>query len=242
MQETFKHLVLVRHGESEGDVRREAWRHGETVPVQKLPEDEELTAKGAKQSRLAGLWIQKHILDAYKLSTFDGCYVSSAQRSLQTAVALELPNVVWQEDRLLDERNRGKIRGLHPGQHKALYPTSFEEMERDPLHWSPPGGETFIPGVVGRVSLFFSNVQSEQTVLAVTHRDWIWAAQLILENLGENELLAVDTDEIRNAQIVHYTSVSPETNKVIPGLFWKRSVDSSRSNDANSWQQFSQIK
>lgn len=44
MGETLKHLVLVRHGEGEGDMRRAAWKRGEEVISTKHPDDEELTA------------------------------------------------------------------------------------------------------------------------------------------------------------------------------------------------------
>src|SRR6185437_9435477 len=103
MSDTLRHLVLVRHGESEGDVRRAAWRRGEMVSATKLPEMEEVTARGTDQSHRAGVWIQKHIIDAYGLVAFDGCYVSSALRSEQSAAALDLPIAVWQEDSCLDE-------------------------------------------------------------------------------------------------------------------------------------------
>jgi hypothetical protein len=73
-------------------------------------------------------------------------------------------------------------------------------------------------------------------VLAVTHRDWMWAAQLILEHLTEDELLAINTDEIQNAQIVHYTSINPETGEQASELLWKRSVDPTHPENTVGWQ------
>lgn len=236
MGETLQHLILVRHGESEGDVRRAAWKRGEKVAPNKVPEQEEITAKGADQSRYAGLWIQKHIIEAYGLAALDGCYVSSALRSEQSAVALDLPITVWQEDDCLDERNRGRIRGLRPIQHQQVYPESFDQMRVDPLHWIPPDGESLIPDVVARVDQFMNNIEGSRAVLAVTHRDWIWAAQLVLENLTEEELLAVNTDEIHNAHVVEYTSINPATGEQAPVLLWKRSVDPVMSPDSGEWQ------
>lgn len=54
---TPRHLVLVRHGESEGDVRRK-----QKLPALKHPIHEEQTKVGHEQSRAAGSWITKHIL------------------------------------------------------------------------------------------------------------------------------------------------------------------------------------
>lgn len=53
-------LVLVRHGEAEGDIRRAAWKRGEAASTNKMPENEELTARGFVQCEAAGLWIQQH--------------------------------------------------------------------------------------------------------------------------------------------------------------------------------------
>lgn len=236
MSETLQHLVLVRHGESEGDVRRAAFKRGEPYITTKTPEQEDTTPKGLRECHRSGLWIQKHIIQAYGLISFDGCYVSSAPRSEQSAVALDLPIAVWQEDHNLDERNRGLIRGFRQSQHQQLYPESFAQMKKDPLHWLPPGGESLVPDVSSRALRFMDNIEGAETVLAVTHRDWMWAAQLIVEHLTEAELLAVNTDEIHNGQVVHYTSINPQTGEPTGVLQWKRSVDPMLTDGPGEWQ------
>ena len=236
MSQTLQRLVLVRHGESEGDARRNAWRRGEIVTTTKIPELEGLTHTGFQQAHLAGQWIQEHIIGPYGVIAFDGCYVSSALRSEQSAGALGLTVAVWQEDNCLDERNRGNVRGLRPAQHQETYPSSFEQMHHDPLHWLPPEGESLIPGVINRVRQFMTNIAGTETVIAVTHRDWMWAAQLVIEHLSEAELLAINTDELHNAQIVEYTSIDPITGKQAAALMWKRSVDPTATTSPSEWQ------
>lgn len=234
MSETLRDLIIARHGEGEGDVRRAAWRRGEMVAATKMPEREEITAQGIWQSRQAGLWIQDNVVAARGLAAFDGCYVSSARRSEQTTAALGLPIAVWQRDNCLDERNRGKIRGLTPGQHRQLYPQSFEQMISDPLHWVPPEGESVLE-VAERARQFLHNIEGARTVLAVTHRDWMWAAQLILEHLTEAELLAVNTDAIGNACVLWYTSINPETGEQADGLRWRRLIDPTSLETDSGW-------
>jgi len=229
MGETIQHLVLVRHGEDEGDVRRAAWKRGELISTTKVRELEEVTARGVEQSHRAGLWIQEYIIAAYGLVAFDGCYVSSALRSEQSATALDLAVAVWQEDHSLDERNRGRIRGLRPEQHRGLYPQSFEQMKNDPLHWLPPGGESLVPDVTNRVRQFMENIEGARTVLAETHRDWIWAAGIVLG-------FTVNTDDIHNGQIIHLTSIDPETGQQASELLWMRSVDPTEVNGSGEWQ------
>ena len=234
MSEAIRHLILVRHGESEGDVRRSAWQNGEITQSNKLPENEELTSNGIEQSFRAGRWIEERIIKPYNILSFSGCYVSSAIRSEQTAVALELPMSVWQEDHNLDERNRGKIRGLSRYQHQELYPNSYQQMEQQPLHWVPPGGESILE-VASRAELFLNSIEGSDTVLAVTHRDWMWAAQLILEELTEGELQEVDTDQIINTQIIHYTSINPETGEQTKEMSWKHSANPTSSDNDQAW-------
>lgn len=233
MGETIKHLVLVRHGEDEGDVRRAAWKRGELVLAAKKRELEEITARGVEQSHKAGIWIQKHVIGAYGLMGFDGCYVSSALRSEQSAVALDLAVAVWQEDHSLDERNRGLVRGLRPEQHREVYPQSFEQMKSDPLHWLPPGGESIMPDVTSRVRQFMENIDGAQTILAETHRDWIWAAGIILG-------YTIDSDDIHNGQVVHLTSIDPDTGLQASGLSWIRSVDPTTVSGPGEWFALSQ--
>jgi len=235
MSETLKHLVLVRHGESEGDVRRAAWQNGESIPMTKLPEHEELTDMGIKQSFQAGRWIEENIIKPNIIVSFSGCYVSTALRSEQTAVALDLPVAVWQEDHNLDERNRGKIRGLTSAQHQELYPQSHEQMRQEPLRWIPPEGESIL-GVSSRANKFIDSIEGSESVLAVTHRDWMWASQLILEKLTESELEHVNTDLIQNAQVVHYTSINPETGEHTSEMSWKMSANPTSQSELPKWQ------
>jgi broad specificity phosphatase PhoE len=235
MNQPLRHLVLVRHGESDGDARRAAWRRGERVLATKAPELEEITTLGVEQCRLGGILITKHIVEAHGITGFDGCYVSSALRSEQSAVALNIPNAVWQDNSFLDERNRGKVRGLHPDQHRQLYPQSFEQMKSDPLNWTPPEGESILE-VTNRAGQFMNNVDSARDVLAVTHRDWLWASLRIIERLTESELMAVNTDDIPNAQIIEYTSISPTTGHQAPDLMWKRTANPETDSHPTEWQ------
>lgn len=226
MNEKLLNLVFVRHGESEGDVRRAAWQRGEVYTTDKTPEEEELTDLGIEQSRLAGLWIAQHILGKFVMDKFDGCYVSSSLRSEQSAVALGLADTTcWNADARLDERNRGLIRGIKRKEHQAKFPDSYEQMVLDPLHWVPPEGES-LEQVAARFVEFHDDIHDgSRNIILVGHRDQMWSAQIPLEGLSEEEFLAVDTDEIHNAQVVHYTAINPVTGEEAPTLMWKRSHD-----------------
>lgn len=232
--EAPRHVVLVRHGESEGDVRRAAWKRGEYFVSTKRPEEEGLTTMGIGQSRQAGSWIAKHILVRYSLECFDAYFVSLSLRSLQSAVAMDYKDVTWLGDERLNARNRGYVRGLKAEQHHELFPASYEIMHQDPLHWVPPGGESILD-VAERWRSFYEDIRGLRSALIVGHRDQMWAAMQQLEYLSDNELLAVDTDEIHNAHIIHYTSLDPETREQAPVLMWKRSVDPLQNDISSGW-------
>jgi broad specificity phosphatase PhoE len=236
MGETLQHLVLVRHGESWGDKRRQAWMNGEDYIADKTPEKEEITPNGEEQCRIAGLWVIQNVIKKYGLPGFDMCLVSSSLRSEQSAMAMELDTAVWQEDHCLDERDRGHIRGLRSEQHERIYPESYKEMKADPLHWTPPGGEAMVPDAVERVRQFLINIEGARSVIAVTHRDLMWAAMQPLEGLDDGELAAVNTDDIHSAQIFHYTSINPANGEPALDLTWKLSVDPMQPEASAGWQ------
>lgn len=236
MSERLQHLVLVRHGQSEGDERRSAWRRGEAYQTNKTPEDELLTPKGEIESYHDGLWLKRDsILGRYALQGFDEYFVSAAYRSLQSAVAMDLPGAVWNLDPRLNERYRGLVRGLHPNQHKQRYPESYAQMKADPLNWRPPEGETFFD-VADKQAAFFRDIQDYHSVIVVGHRDAMWAARKPIEGLSDQELAAVDTNAITNGYITYYTAINPFSELPEPALMWARSVDPMHPESDTGWQ------
>ena len=239
MNESLQHLVFVRHGESEGDLRRAAWKRGETFVSVKMPEDEEITYRGVEQCQRAGLWILEHILNQNKLTQFDGNFVSLSLRSLQSAIALDTGCKDWQGDERLNERNRGSVRGLTPKQHHERFPDSYIMMRSDPLHWVPPQGQSIVD-VMRCWQSFYQDIKDLRSVIVVGHRDQIWAAMKDIENLSDDELLAVDTDTIHNGQIIHYTSINPYTDEECMNLAWKRSTNIEAA-DGAAWERLPNI-
>lgn len=221
---TPRHLVLVRHGESEGDVRRK-----QKLPALKHPIHEEQTKVGHEQSRAAGSWITKHILGAYGLNGFDNYLVSPLIRTKQSAHSLDLSDV-WTEDPRLAERNRGDIQGVTKKQHIERYPESYKQMSEHPFHWVPPHGESIL-AVSHRFGELVNDLVNSNNVLIMTHRDVIWAALVPLEGMDLEEVESVNTDTINNGQVIHYTNVNPSTGVAESlEMMWKRSVDPSETN------------
>lgn len=238
IENNLQHLVIARHGEGEGDTRRAKARKGIHDKPTKATFEEELTKNGIRQSELGGKWVAKFILEAYGLESFDKCLTSPAIRARQTAEALGASSN-WIVDDLLNERDRGEISGWPRQAHETIYPDSYEQMITDPLHWVPPGGESII-SVTRRASILIANLKRYRSVMLSTHRDWLWASLIPLEGLSEAALADVDTDAIENGQIVHYTSIDPNTRNIGKELIWKRIINpwSSKSDvesASNTW-------
>jgi broad specificity phosphatase PhoE len=220
---SLEHLVLVRHTESRGDERRRKWQNGETYKkIYKSPGEEGLTRTGWDQTKPVGAWIQKHILDKYELERFDEYRSSPAKRSVQTAIGLALSSG-WVYDANFDERKRGLISGLNPQRHKALFPESYAEQQRDPIHWVPPGGQSILE-LIQQVEEAVVTIQALRSIIVVTHRDRMWASMVPLEGLRVDELVGVNTDDIANGYVIHNTSIDPETGRQDASRRWVRKI------------------
>lgn len=219
-----RHLVLVRHGQSEGDVRRSMLNQPSSQMLDKHPRDEEQTSTGAKECQIAGKWIAKYVLQEYGLGTFDEYKVSPLIRTIQSADSLRI-NKDWQKEDRLTERDRGYIQGMTRKQHAQEYPESYNKMLEHPFHWTPPGGESLL-----RVAMRFGELvddffqSSNQSALFVTHRDVLWSSRVPMDRVPLDKIELQDTDLIHNGHVVHYTNVSPLSKRAeSTSLIWKRS-------------------
>jgi broad specificity phosphatase PhoE len=143
-------LILVRHGETEWNVR-------ELVQGRK---DIPLNRKGMEQARKVGLRLKSERIDAI--------YSSDLKRASQTAQFIEkFHNTHIRYNRLLRERKFGKMEGI---------PASEFRKARDdsglPKHlYRPPGGESYAD-LQKRVKRFLSGISKRHqtgNVLVVAH-------------------------------------------------------------------------
>src|SRR6185436_2831339 len=94
-------LVLVRHGQSEGNAakrRSEAGDHSAFTEAFKNRHSSSfrLTKLGREQAHLAGKWLRAEFYD--RGIAFDRCITSEYLRAVETAALLELPDAEWRTD------------------------------------------------------------------------------------------------------------------------------------------------
>lgn len=210
-------LVLVRHGESEGNVATTLSKAGDnswyTDAFTTTPGHQwRLTAKGRQQARMSGEWITRHVTAA-----FDGFYVSPYVRTRETAGNLDLPGARWRLNRALRERDWGDIGSLTKTEFNSSDMFALSKLTRDidPLYWVPPGGESIGQVAEDRVRNVLDTLHREQAgkdVICVTHGEAMWAFRLVLERLDDDQFVTLDNDKserIHNCEVIHYTRINP---------------------------------
>lgn len=237
-------LVLVRHGESEGNVANRLSRKGDhsafTEEFKKRHTSLwRLTDKGIWQSQESGIWIRENIIER-----FDRYYVSEYIRAIETAGHQNCPNAIWFRDYYLRERDWGDIGLLSYEEIMAKYRAEFEARKRDGFYWVPPGGMSlaWTSILVDRMFGTLARECPDMNVLMVLHGEIMWIARVRLERMSQIRYTELDRskhpfDRIHNCQILHYTRRNPETAELSPYLDWFRSVcpwDLSLS--SNKWQ------
>lgn len=227
-------LVLVRHGQSEGNVAVHASKRGDESFIEREGFRERhsswwrLTGLGVEQAQLAGQWIQTELGPE-----FDRYYVSAYTRALETAANLRLPEARWFIDPNLRERERGR-EDLLSAAERELAIESARERASTPFYWRPLNGES-IAAVCIRVRDFCSTLHREVSdgkVLIVCHGEVMEAFRVVLERMTHYDYAEwTNSDDprerIHNGQVFHFTRRHPQTGEVSDYPNWWRSISTS---------------
>jgi 2,3-bisphosphoglycerate-dependent phosphoglycerate mutase len=205
-------LWVVRHGESAGNVARDA-AHAAGLPeidIAVRDADVPLSPLGEEQSRALGRWFA----DMPEGERPNVVLVSPYRRARQTAdlvratggLSPDLPEFVVDERLrekefgILDRLTRSGIERTHPQQ------AEFRRILGKFYH-RPPGGESWcdvilrLRSALDTISLHHSGCR----VLIVGHQVVVLCLRYLLEAMTEDEILAVDaTGEVANCSITEY--------------------------------------
>ncbi|MBK6751637.1 MAG: histidine phosphatase family protein [Acidobacteria bacterium] len=195
-----------------------------------------LTDDGVEQAGTAGEWIKSEISER-----FDRYYVSPFVRTRETAALLGLPDAEWRVDQRLRERDWGEIGSMPRAEFKAKYSQSAFLKKIDALYWRPPSGES-IADVRLRVRSFFDTLHREcegQSVIVVTHGEFMSAARAALEYMSDEEWMFADSDRTRRSAIPTFIIIPdkiPETDSPQKYLSWVRKVCPWRDEGEAVWK------
>lgn len=220
-------LVLVRHGESEGNVVKD-------MDPNDVPKDFKkrhsslwrLTRKGRSQAVKAGEWLKGNFH-----APFDRCYASEYTRAMETAGLLNILNATWYREIYLREREWGDLDNATHEERTTLFSESMRVKKTEPLFWIPPNGESMAQ-VCLRIDRTIQTLHrecSDKNVIIVCHGEIMWGFRIRLERMSQAGYNALDLSKdprnrIHNCQIIHYTRRDPFTDELAPNLNWRRSI------------------
>ena len=221
-------LWVVRHGESAGNVARDAAEAEglERLDLSHRDVDVPLSDLGRRQAAALGRWTARQPADRQPTVVWSSPYVrarQSAQIALETA-GLDLPVVV---DERLREREFGVLDGLTRKGISAQYP---EESERraaiGKFYHRPPGGESWVD-VAQRLRAVLDEIRIDargERVLLVAHQVVVLLVRYVVEGMDEATVLGIDREgevancsvtayehdpEVGRLRLVHYNEVAP---------------------------------
>ncbi|MDO8598852.1 MAG: phosphoglycerate mutase family protein [bacterium] len=229
-------LVLVRHGESEGNIANRRSRAGDDGAfTQQFSERHSslwrLTTRGIAQAKSAGAWLRENLSRGEGVTVFDRYYVSEYVRALETAGHLGLPGAVWFRSAYLRERDWGQLDVMPDAVRRERFAEELARRERDGFFWAPPGGESMATLCLreDRILQTLHRECTDQDVGIVGHGEVMWAYRVLLERMTQPRYRALDAssdprDHIHNCQILHYSRRDPATRKLASSYRWMRSV------------------
>eukprot|EP01111_Echinosteliopsis_oligospora_P002061 TRINITY_DN13016_c0_g1_i1.p1 TRINITY_DN13016_c0_g1~~TRINITY_DN13016_c0_g1_i1.p1 ORF type:complete len:370 (+),score=97.41 TRINITY_DN13016_c0_g1_i1:30-1112(+) len=239
-------LILVRHGQSEGNLAQARSKAGDMSSYtpefrKKHSSAYRLTDKGRAQATSAGEWIKKN-MD----TRFDRYYTSEYVRAMETAALLELPDGKWYTEIVLRERDKGHLDNVSWTEKNERFSDEMALRKRDSFFWAPPGGES-IAQVCVRVDHTFNTLRREcsnKRVIIVCHGEVMWAFRVRLERLNSVRFhkLQASTDKrdlIHNGSILHYSRIHPKTGEVSPTFRYMKHTCAWRPEySSKGWMEF----
>ncbi|TDK32231.1 histidine phosphatase family protein [Rhizobium deserti] len=212
MKQTWpKQIWIVRHGESAGNVARDAadLAGHARIDIAERDVDVPLSGLGEQQAEALGAWFAK----LPRSEQPDVIVASPYKRAMRTAdiISRQLPAqaglAVVTDERLrekefgiLDRLTRRGIEELHPDQ------AEFRRILGKFYH-RPPAGESWCDVILRLRSMLdtISLHYADHRVLIVAHQVVVLCMRYIIENLSEEQILEIDRQgDVSNCGVTEY--------------------------------------
>ncbi len=178
----MKHIVLIRHGESQWNLenRFTGWV------------DVPLSPKGEQEAREAG--------EKLRAFRFDQAFTSVLTRAIRTLeIVLDVigqPGLPVEQDQALNERMYGELQGLNKTETAEKYGEAQVKLWRRSYDVRPPGGES-LQDTADRVLPYYRDrmwprLAKGETLLVVAHGNSLRALVMHLDRLSREEVLELN--------------------------------------------------
>ena len=205
-------LVLVRHGESVGNVAATRAEREEALVVDVTTRDADtpLSERGEDQARALGAWLAGLPEDDRPEVVWCSPYVRAQQTALLALGEAGLDVPVHLDERLRD-RELGILDRLTWRGVRARHPEEAERRRHlGKMYHRPPGGESWAD-VALRLRAALGDLQRREAgrrVLVVSHDAVVMLLRYVLEELTEDELMTVVRERsVRNASVTRLDRV-----------------------------------
>ena len=193
-----RRLVLVRHGQSKGNLLSAEQR----AVLEVSTPDYDLTERGRQQAVITGAYLRERYPEG-----FDSVFSSYYKRARQTA-ELMFPEACIKEDAGLAEANRGIWHTMTEEQVALRFPEEVERKRREGLyHYRPLGGENH-PDIEQRIKVFLLTLCQTcegENVCVVGHGHLFVSFQRVLDHITIDESLRrYRGDHFDNASVTIY--------------------------------------
>jgi broad specificity phosphatase PhoE len=220
------HLWIVRHGQSAGNVARDAADAAGllVIDIAERDVDVPLSALGEQQSVALGRWFAAMPPDARPNVVLTSTY----WRARETAALVReaggvAPGSVGRIDERLREKEFGVLDRLTRAGILHRFPDEAEARSRiGKFYHRPPGGESWcdvilrLRSVLDTISLH--HAQPGSRVLIVAHQVIVLCLRYLLEELTEEEILAIDREgDVANCGVTYY-ALEPAPDGAEPTL------------------------
>jgi len=207
-------LYIVRHGESAGNVARDAaYAAGlSVIDIAERDVDVPLSAAGEAQSDALGRWFAHMPADARPNVVLVSPYLRARHTaSIVESVGGVAPDSVTLADERLREKEFGILDRLTKLGIEQRFPEQAEARARiGKFYFRPPGGESWCD-VILRLRSVFDTISLHHSgpgkrVLIVAHQVIVLCCRYLLEGLDEAQILAIDRErDVANCGVTWYT-------------------------------------
>ena len=234
-------LILVRHGQSEGNAAKRLSEKGDNSGYAALngrhTRSFRLSAKGRDQAIGAGKWLMDEFAKNGK--TFDRFITSEYVRSMETAALLGLPDALWYRNFYITERDWGELEICPEDERSEKFSKAMQMHVIEPFFWRPPNGESLAQLCLrlDRALLTLHRECSDMRVIIVCHGEVMRAFRVLIERMSQQQFKSTylsrqKEDRVNNCEIMHYSRRDPETGSIAQHANWMRRV---RPDEAPVW-------
>ena len=206
-------LWIVRHGQSAGNVARDAADAAglAVIDIAERDVDVPLSALGERQSTALGRWFAAMPLDERPTTLLVSPYIRARQTAARVAEAGGLhPAAATRYDERLREKEFGILDRLTRAGIVERYPEQAEARSRvGKFYHRPPGGESWcdvilrLRSVLDTISLHHAEPGSR--VLIVAHQVIVLCLRYLIEDMTEEQILAIDREiDVANCGVTEY--------------------------------------